>query len=55
MKTPIFDQVSYNWTDAIKSAEARAVIESNREMLKLLQTVRNPTKPVKDMIERLKK
>ena len=55
MKTPIFDQVSYNFNDAIKSAEARATIESNREMLKLLLTVRNPTKPVKDMIERLKK
>lgn len=55
MKTPIFDQVSYNFNDAITSAQARALIESNREMLKLLLTVRNPTKPVKDMIERLKK
>lgn len=55
MKTPIFDQVTYQFNDAIKSAEARALIESNREMLKLLQGIRNPTKPVKDMIERLKK
>jgi uncharacterized protein involved in tolerance to divalent cations len=55
MKTPIFDQVTYNWQDAIKSAEARAIIEQNREMLALLKTVRNPTKAVKDMIVRLSK
>lgn len=55
MKTPIFDQVSYNFNDAIKSAEARATMQTNNEMLKLLLGIRNPTKPVKDMIERLKK
>jgi len=55
MKTPIYDQVTYSWQDAIKSAEARAIIEHNREMLALLKTVRNPTKAVKDIIERLKK
>ena len=53
MKTPVYDELHADWSLAIKSAEARTLIESNREVLALLKTIRNPTKAVKEMITKL--
>lgn len=36
-KTPIYDRLAANWTDATRSAEARGIIQGQQQVLNLIK------------------
>jgi len=51
--TPIYDQAHKEWTQAIASGEARAMLQMKKRILGALQEIGKPTQKIKAIIKEL--
>jgi hypothetical protein len=51
--TPIYDKTHTEWTQAIASGEARAMLQMKKRILNALQEIHRPTQKVKAIIKEL--
>lgn len=51
--TPIYDQAFSEWSKAIASGEARAMLQMKKRILSALQEINRPTQKVKEIIKEL--